>query len=90
MLAYANGRIRPQAEHTTQTKSLSMIPCDGKQTVLGERAMQPEQEVNRLVSKQRPLEWPGLLETRIADHPMKSLSAALSLGVLLGWIVNRH
>jgi hypothetical protein len=90
MLPHANGQIRPQAELAARIKSLSMTPRNGKQTVLGDRAMRPVQEVKLLVLKQWPLAWPGFLETRIADHPKKSLSAALSLGVLLGWIVKRH
>lgn len=90
MLAHANGRIRSQAEHTARTKSLSMIPWNGKQAVLGERAMRPEQDVRLSLSKQRPVARLRFQETRMADHPTKSLLAALSLGVLLGWIVKRH
>ena len=90
MLAQANGRVRPQAEHTARTKSLSMIPWNGEQTVLGERAMRPERDAHLSLSKQRPVARLRFLETRMAHHPKKSLLAALSLGVLLGWIFKRQ
>ena len=67
-----------------------MIDHNGEQMIVGERAMRRESDSSQSVSKQRPIGLLHFLETGIADHPKKSLLAALSLGVLLGWIIKRH
>jgi hypothetical protein len=86
----ADGRTRPRVERTARTKSLSMIDRNEEQMILGERAMRPELDASLSVFKQRPVALLHLLETGMADHPKKSLLVALSLGVLLGWIIKRH
>lgn len=58
--------------------------------IRGERAMRPEPDTRQSVSSQRPIGRLHFLEVEIANHPKKSLLAALSLGVLLGWIIKRH
>ncbi len=67
-----------------------MIDHNGEQMILGERAMRPEPDASLSVSKQRPVALLHFLEIRMSDHPKRSLLAALSLGVLLGWIIKRH
>ena len=58
--------------------------------ISGKRAMRPEPDTSQSVSHRRPVALLHVLETGMADHPKKSLFAALSLGVLLGWIIKRH
>lgn len=67
-----------------------MIEHNGEQVILEERAMRPEPVASQSASKQRPVALWDFLENGMADHPKKSLFAALSLGVLLGWIIKRH
>ena len=67
-----------------------MIDHYGEQMILGERAMPPEPDTSQSVSNHWPVARLRFLETQMADHPKKSLLAALSLGVLLGWIIKRH
>jgi hypothetical protein len=67
-----------------------MIVHNGEQMVLGERAMRSEVIASVSVSEGRPVTLLQFLETGMADHPTKSLLAALSLGVLLGWIIKRR
>ena len=58
--------------------------------ISGKRAMRPEPDTSQSVSNQRPVGRLHFLEVGIANHPKKSLLAALSLGVLLGWIIKRQ
>jgi len=58
--------------------------------ILGERVMRLKPGTSQTVSNQQPVALMHFLETGMANHPKKSLLAALSLGVLLGWIIKRH
>jgi hypothetical protein len=67
-----------------------MINRIEKHPSLGERVIRTESDASLSLTKQRMVAlWRGL-ETEMADHPTKSLFAALSIGVLLGWIIKRH
>jgi hypothetical protein len=67
-----------------------MIDQNSEQMTLRERAKRHEPDANRSMFKQRPVALRRLLKRGMADNPKKSLLAALSLGVLLGWIIKRH
>jgi hypothetical protein len=67
-----------------------MINRVGDPTTLRERVMRAESGASLSTSKQRLLGlWRGL-ETEMSNQPKQSLFAALSIGVLLGWIIKRH
>lgn len=42
------------------------------------------------VHKKKLIAWWRCLETEVVDHPANSLVAAVSIGVLLGWVIKRH
>lgn len=67
-----------------------MINRIEKQMTLGERVMRAKSGAGLSAAKHRLVELGRGLETEMADHPKKSLFAALSIGVLLGWIIKRH
>jgi hypothetical protein len=42
------------------------------------------------VPKKRLVACWHYLQTEVADHPTRCLAAAMSIGVLIGWIIKRH
>ena len=61
------------------------------------RLAQPRQSHNggkRMPSQQVPsapaTRWTHSLESFIGEHPVATLAAAVSVGVLVGWLVKRH
>jgi hypothetical protein len=57
---------------------------------LGREELRPQVDASSSTLQQNLVAWWRLLETQVADHPKESLLAAVSMGVLLGWITKRH
>jgi hypothetical protein len=57
---------------------------------LGRKELRPQSDSNTSAVQHKLVAWWRLLETEVAHHPKESLLAALSMGVLLGWIIKRH
>ena len=52
--------------------------------------LRPRADAGSSAVQQKLVAWWHLLETEVAGHPKESLLAALSMGVLLGWIIRRR
>ena len=57
---------------------------------LGREELRPQADAGSSALQQKLAAWWRFLETEVADHPKESLLAAVSLGVVLGWIIKRR
>ena len=67
-----------------------MINRVGELMHLGREEPRPQADARSSAPQQKLAAWWQFVESKIADHPKESLLAALSMGVLLGWIIKRH
>ena len=67
-----------------------MINRVGESMGLGSEELPPQADAGSSALQQKLFAWCRFLEIEVADHPKKSLFTALSIGVMLGWIIKRH
>jgi hypothetical protein len=56
---------------------------------LGRDELRPQADAGSSTIQQQLVAWCRFLEAEVADHPKESLLAAMSMGVVLGWIIKR-
>lgn len=57
---------------------------------VGDEKLRSQPDAGASAAQQKLVAWWRILETEIAAHPKESLIAAVSMGVLLGWIIKRR
>ena len=67
-----------------------MINRVGESMHLSREELRPQSDAGSSAPQQKLVAWWRFFETEVADHPKESLLAALSMGVVLGWIIKRH
>lgn len=67
-----------------------MINRVGESMHLSREELRPQSDAGSSAPRQKLVAWWRFFETEVADHPKESLLAALSIGVVLGWIIKRH
>ena len=57
---------------------------------LGREELRSQADAGSAALQQKLVARWRFLETEVAGHPKESLLAAMSMGVVLGWIIKRH
>ena len=67
-----------------------MINRVGESMSLGREELRPQADAGSSAIQRKLVAWWRFLEIEVADHPQESLLAAVTMGLVLGWIIKRR